>query len=853
MESTTDPRGNLPSADAAAYTVNYRYDDAGRLAERKAPTVQIEKNGTAQPGRPTTRFGYDTVGHQTHEVDAEGRLTTSGFDRADRLTSITGMPYTPPGGTALTPSITHAYDAAGRLTRTTDPRGNATSFEYDALDNRVRVTDPPAAPGQPAGQWVNEFDKAGEQLTAIDPTGARTQATYDDLGRQITRTIVERKPVVASYITNLEYDDAGNPTKAILPGNKITSYTVNAVGEVTAKTDPMNNITRYDYDLIGRPAKVTDAEENASTAEYDRAGRLTGVKNLDKTGAIKRAVGYGYDAAGNPTEITSGEGHVTRRTFDASNLLTQLVEPVSATGSITTTFGYDATGARTRLADGRGNATWTGYNTLGLIETLTEPVTTAHPALADRTWTHVYDAAGNETALIKPGGVRLDQQYDQLNRLTRSSGSGAGIVASDKTYGYDLADRPTTVGDQSLEYNDRGLLTKLTPPSGSNSTFAYDALGNPTQRVDVTGTTTYTWDNASRLRTVSDPVSGRTNTYDYDKADRLTTITSTNPVNTQAYTYDALDRPLTQTLKNSTGGELAKITYGWDGDDNLTSKTTSGLPGAGANTYGYDHSGRLTSWTAPDGTTTAYEWDAAGNRTRAGSKTYTYDERNRMTSGDGGDYTYTPRGTLASATKSGTTRHLTFDAFDRLVNDGDTAYTYDAFDRMSSRQSASGQQRFAYAGTSNDIITITDQNGAVQSRYGRDPFGDLTSVKDGTGPALGAFTDLHSDLVATFSGTAVATATAYSPFGEITAQTGTRTSLGYQSEYTDPDTGTVNMYARWYQPGTGTFTSRDDWTLPATPSVQANRYTYGNASPLIHRDPNGHDPCRSDVFSLNFS
>ncbi|RIH60601.1 hypothetical protein D3C59_18085 [Streptomyces sp. SHP22-7] len=42
--------------------------------------------------------------------------------------------------------------------------------------------------------------------------------------------------------------------------------------------------------------------------------------------------------------------------------MTQQVEPVSATASITTTFGYDAAGNRTRLTDGRGNKTVYTFN-----------------------------------------------------------------------------------------------------------------------------------------------------------------------------------------------------------------------------------------------------------------------------------------------------------------------------------------------------------------------------------------------------------------------------------------------------------------------------------------------------------
>jgi hypothetical protein len=48
------------------------------------------------------------------------------------------------------------------------------------------------------------------------------------------------------------------------------------------------------------------------------------------------------------------------------------------------------------------------------------------------------------------------------------------------------------------------------------------------------------------------------------------------------------------------------------------------------------------------------------------------------------------------------------------------------------------------------------------------------------------------------------------------------------------------MNARWYDPKSGTFDSRDSYLLSPSPSVQANRYTYGNADPLDMTDPTGH-------------
>ncbi|MGW0192039.1 RHS repeat-associated core domain-containing protein [Nonomuraea sp. NPDC003201] len=840
--ASTDPRGNAEGANAANYTTTMRYDALDRLVETVAPEVQVDKNGSASAARPSARVGYDAVGNQTHQRDAEGRTSVSTYDKAGRLTSAAAPSYTPPGGSAITSIVRHAYDAAGQRKSTTDPRGYVTSYDYDQLGRQVRVTDP-AAEGQAAGTWVSEYDMAGEKLADVDPTGARTQATYDDLGRQITATQIERKPANTSYITKMEYDDAGQLTKQTMPGpgtgTKVTSFEVNAAGETITATDPAGAST-MEYDLAGRLVRTTNANDNASVAEYDLAGRKTTTKDLDKTGAVLRTYESGYDAAGNPISATSPEGHVTRQTFDALGRLTSRIEPVSASQSITTSFGYDATGARTRITDGRGNTTWTSYNSLGLAETVTEPSTTAHPNAADRTWTHLYDEAGNPTATIQPGGVRTDRIYDHLSRLTKESGAGGGATTAERTFGYDLAGRRTAASDLMVDYNDRGLPLKVSRGTTQESAYVYDALGNTTQRIDAAGTATFTYDIANRLKTATDPVTSRTLTYGYDKTSRLETITATSgTASTQIIGYDDMDRVTSQTLKNGSGAQLAAIAYKWDKDDNLTTKTTAGTAGAGTNTYGYDHAGRLTSWTAPGGATTAYEWDAAGNRTKAGNATFAYDERNRLTSGDGTDYTYTPRGTLATSTKAGTTTPHTFDAFGRLIADGDSLYSYDALNRTTSRIRGTAKQTFAYSGLGNDLAAISDSGGTVQAKYARDLAGGLLGLKEGTGASVAALSDLHGDLVATYT-TSLQTSTAYDPFGTATAQTGTKTQLGYQGEYTDPDTGKVNMHARWYQPGTGTFTSRDTATLNPNPSVQANRYTYANASPMTGTDPTGH-------------
>ncbi|MEV0623216.1 DUF6531 domain-containing protein, partial [Nonomuraea sp. NPDC050404] len=380
----TDPRGNVPGADAEDFTAHARYDLAGRLVEVKAPEVKTEVYG-AEPKveRPSARFGYDNAGNRTHEADEAGDVTTSAYDRLGRLKSVTGFAYKQPGGQTLTPTETFDYNPAGQVTKYTDERGSTWSTEYDALGNRVRVTEP-AVTGKPAGQWVYEYDEAGELLAAVDPTGARTQNTYDDLGRPITSTVLERKPATEAFITTLEYNDAGARTKEIGPQGRTTSWEVNAAGEITKETDPAGNATSYEYDLAGRSTKVTNALNNSTLSEYDLAGRRTAVAETDDTGKELRTTRYGYDADGNETTETTPEGHTISSAYDATGLLTELTEPVTDGKSIKTTYGYDITGSLTRSTDGRGNTVWTTFNSLGLAEKTIEPETAAHPAEADR-------------------------------------------------------------------------------------------------------------------------------------------------------------------------------------------------------------------------------------------------------------------------------------------------------------------------------------------------------------------------------------------------------------------------------------------------------------------------------------
>ncbi|MGC9536762.1 DNRLRE domain-containing protein [Streptomyces sp. UG1] len=834
----TSPRGNATGADPAAHTTDHTYDALGRLTETRAPPVTVEVRGqTAATARPTTTVGYDTFGGATDVRDPNGEVARTAYDGLGRVTSTTLPDYTPPGATTpLTSKVTRTYDAAGNLASQTDALGNVTAYTYDQFGNLAKVTRPAPATGAAAPVSTFTHDLLGEQLSATDPTGARTEATYDDLGRQVTSTVIERRPAQGAFTTTLRYDDAGNLLSTKSPTGLTTSGTYNAAGAPLTATDAAGGVTTYAYGPTGLPASVTTPQGRTSRTTYDLAGRVTRVSDEDSAGTILRTTSSSYDADGNPIAVTDALGHTVTQSFDALGRLTELVEPVDATTSITTTYGYDAAGNRTRLTDGRSNTTWHDFTSHGLPESVVEPSTTAHPNAADRTWTTVYDAAGRPVKELEPGGVSVQRTFDALGRLTEVTGAGAEATTTADTFGYDAAGRLTSAsapgGTDTFTYDDRGNLLSSNGPSGT-ATFSYDEEGRLTGRTDAAGQATFGYDGAGRLKTAADPLTQATQTYGYDTASRLTSVAYGSTGATRSLGYDVLDRPTSDVLNSPSGTTTASVAYDFDKASHLTGKTTTGTAGAGTQSYGYDRAGRLTSWTAVDGTVTSYGWDAAGNRTSAGGVTAVYDERNRLLSAGDTTYTYSARGTRVGSSDASGSHSAAFDALGRMVSADGTAYAYDALGRLVKQ----GTQSLAYADQSNNPVAT------AAGLVFRDPAGEALSSANADGTnAAALLSDLHGDVMGGFApatGT-LAGSSGYSPFGEVTAQSGSTGPLGYQGEYTDPATGQVNMHARWYDPATGGFSSRDSWTLNPVPSINANRYGYGNGDPLVNTDPSGH-------------
>lgn len=850
--SETDPDGN---------TSYMAHDAAGNLVQEVAPAVNTETGDGQYPvsASPVTSFGYDTFGEQTETEDPDGNVVTDGFDADGNQVSQVEPDYTPPGAEVPVSGETDwTYDSSGQQASQVLPDGEETEYEYDQLGDQAQVT-------QPDGSTVHTtFDTDGDPLSVTDGTGAVTEATYDWMGRQVTGTTLERYPTAQTLTTHYSYAaSSSNPDGAFLasettPDGMVTSYGHDNLGEQISVTDGAGNTTQSGFDDFGDQNKTTLPDGTYDKTGYDTSGDPVSTGQYDSSGTLLAQSAQQYDQDGNAVASIDPDGHAEHFLFDASGAMTAQVQPVSADHSIVTSFGHDAALNQTRYTDGRGNNWYTTYNALNLPATQVEPATDRYSSAADSTTTFGYNGDGQLTDVTQPGGVRVSMDYDQLGDLKEQSGTGADAATAARSFTYDADGRVKTAateaagtaGDagyqaatsEAFSYDDRGDLLSASGSAGSSS-FGYNGDGLMTSRSDAAGTTGYSYDGDDRLKTLDDASTGTQLTYSYNSLSQVKGIQYGSSGQDRTFTYNSRHELTGDTLAQG-DTTLASVTYGYDGNGNLTSKDTTGVAGASDNTYSYDWANRLTSW--DNGTsTTDYGYDDSGNRVQVGSNVYTYDARDELTSDGVNSYSYTARGTLSSESSSaGGTSAFTADAFGQQVTAGTESYGLDALGRdLTDTDSASGgtARTLAYSGADN----LVTSDGAFTYSY--DPDGGLTGINTAgaadTSTGRLALTDQHDDVVGTFTSgaTSLSGSATYDPLGNVTASSDVFGQLGYQSGWTDSVTGKVNMGSRWYNPAAGQFMNKDTASVSPVPDeAAANPFAYVGDNPMIGTDADGH-------------
>lgn len=665
----------------------------------------------------TTTMTWDGHGHPA-TLSTGGTTATTTFDPTTHLpltivnsagaNSLQVASYTYYPGTNLVATATaqggavttYHYDASGYVDYVIDPAGRKTTFVTDP--NTGLVSSSVDALGNATGGVPGDhtttytYDGAGRPLTVTDPLGNmaggtpsthRTTYTYDAFGRLKTESRA------SGALTTYNYDLAGHITSTVVKltasVNATTTYEYDADSNLTAVVDPESRRTETTYDLAGRPTSLKDPANKVSTIEHDAKGRVTAT--VDATGVRLETT---YDALDRIATTKDGASKVTTYAYDpTTGLLSSVTDPLSHI----TSYGYDWLGRPTSVTNAENATSSTAYDAKGFVASVTNA--------RNKTTTFTYNATGQLLTVTEPGDAGnfvTTYTYDEGGRLWKRQNARGGL----DTYEYDALGRPTKLTDAvskvwqtfytndgdidhtidgkgqttSFAYDLAGRLLTVTPTSPTPViTYAYDKTARVLSMADGNGTTGYTYDAVGRIATVAR--ASRTTTYTYDNAGRNKTVVYPGGQGTVTDAYD-------------TAGRLSTIT-------DWASRVT---------TYHYDNASRVSSVDRPGGLSTAYTYDSVDRpltaaSTRSGSTILSQ------------AWTYDPDGNVGTLTDDTGTASFTYDNLDRLLTANypggqNYIYTYDAVGNMTQAVTPTGTATYAYDLA--DRITSNGPAGAPQ-------------------------------------------------------------------------------------------------------------------------------------------
>jgi RHS repeat-associated protein len=787
--TTTDPRGN---------TATNVYDASNRVVSQTnalGRTTTWEYGAIISPGNGD---GTTTI------TDPNGNVTMREFIN-DLLTSLTL------GVSGAAPSTwTYTYDAGFNLTSVTDPNGGVWTMTYDSRANLLSRTDPLNR------TWRFTYDGLNDPLMDTDPLGVTTAFSYDSNGNltTVSRPLSGTAQVATATLNYADLTHPGDVTSVTDADGNATTLTYDKYGDVTAQIDPTGNKTTFLYNKIG----FTIA--SVSPRAYVKGGSVTHFKTT-----------YAYNAFGDLTQLRDPLGHVIKRAYDANRNLIGLTDPNGNTSSYsydgenertavtradgsTVLNAYDGVGHMISQTDGLGHVTQYAYDSENRLVSVTDAL--------GRVTTLGYDLNGNRASRTDPSGRTTTYTYDPANELASiayadgvtpgvtlaydadgrrvSMGDGTGTT----TYSYDSLHRLTTSVNGAgaavaYQYDLTGRATSITYPNGQSVTRTFDKAGRVISVTDwMENTTSFTYDPDGNLISQSYP-NAWAGAFTFDSADGLLgisytsgaqklqfaylrdktkLITSEKPTPSRIYVYDSLNR---LTSDSATGS------YAYDAADRITALNGSTLT--------YDSGDELLTITGAGAT--SFHYDQQGNRIAQGSTALEYDQENRLTSfGTTAAYAYNGDGLRMSKTVGAMTTPFTWDARGSsplLLADGTNSYVYGAMGVLVAQIGPANEVLYYHRDQLANTRMLTDSSGAVQGTYGFDAYGNRTGS---TGSAITPFL--------------------------------------YAREYSDIESSLSYLRARYYDPATAQFVSRDP-----VASITREPYAYADDDPANEVDPSG--------------
>ncbi len=469
------------------------------------------------PNTNITRIGYGAQGMTTSETDPTLQQTTYSYGNVGCTDSCLG-----PGESQVTTvhfpdgeyDIDHYFQ--GLLTSSSFGSQNTNDADFETWtynysfpsasnqdgDTTETIVHPGAA--QSTSTTVVVTDSVGNVLSSTDASGKVTQSMYNDTGGNDYDKLCWTAPPGISVPANATC------------GTRIagsTSYTYDAVGNVTSETDPLGNTTRYGYYDTDQCSFVSKT--------YCFTGKLCWMAPPSVTGAGSTCT-EGAPASSAPI------GSTTYLYDNNANVIAKIVD-YEDTAALQTTYGeynnygkpaYSIPPNGQNGNDGPTNsyATLYTYYSWGPIETTTAP--------DEGVVTDTFDAADNLMSQTGPASNEaVSYGYDQDERRCFSvltappSGSCSAPPNHATVTTYQAGtEAPATVQDPdgnvtSYSYEDPAYPTsptKIQDQADDEVTYnAYDAFGNAC----VTGPVAPAFDTAGQC----DDIAGDT-AKQYDSA-----------------------------------------------------------------------------------------------------------------------------------------------------------------------------------------------------------------------------------------------------------------------------------------------------------------------------------------------
>jgi RHS repeat-associated protein len=389
-----------------------------------------------------------------------------------------------------------------------------------------------------------------------------------------------------------ERDAQNRITKITEPGANpgTLRYSYDATGNLIGFTDQLSNQTQYGYENATFPNYLTKIQDPLGRSVirnvYNAAGQIVG--QCDANGNPATLAGcatFAPNPGGKLQTVVNARGFKTDLFLDARGNVLRERRWLDGSNFLDTIRTYDANGNTLTETDPAGNQKTNTYDAAS--NKLTEKNPLGHVT------TYTYNACNKVLTQKDPAGNTTTYTYDATNcNLLRFVKDALNAVTE---YRYNSrgqqSDFIDAVGSRwQWAYNAAGFVQSVTDPFGKATSFTFSPAGDLLTRIDRNNRRIdFQYDSAHRLaRETWDTVPPRVTNYAYNAAGQLTS--AADPDSALALAYLNTGKLLSVDNNSTPGVPRVLMTYGYDGNGNVTSVSDS-LGGLTA--YGYDALDRL--------------------------------------------------------------------------------------------------------------------------------------------------------------------------------------------------------------------------------------------------------------------